>query len=132
MRLKKITAIMLVSALLLGAAGCGGENADNESVTTTSAQENGAESDAGTSDASQEENENNAGGAKTPEDIGIINDTETAPTVGSNDDFSYAENAEDSEYALGGALTDRMAVLSELNTGNQVRLAGAMKKAAAG
>ena len=54
MRLKKITAIMLVSALLLGTAGCGGENADNESVTTTSAQENGAESDAGTSDASQE------------------------------------------------------------------------------
>lgn len=133
MRLKKITAIMLASALLLGAAGCGGENADNESGTTTSSQENGSESDAGTSAPSQEkENENNAGGAKTPEDIGVVNDTETPPTVGSNDDFSYAENAADSEYTLGGALTDRMAVLSELNTGNQVRLAGAMKKAAAG
>lgn len=134
MRLKKITAIMLASAFLLGAAGCGGDNADSDGGTTTaSAQENDTENAAGAAATKQEEeNENNGEGSKTPADIGVIFDNETPPTVGSNDDFAYAEGSADSVYSLGGALTDRMITLSELNTGNQVRLAGAMKKAAVG
>lgn len=130
MKKRKITALLLASALLMTAAGCAGDgsnsNNNGETATTTSSENNSAGA------PNQEETGNGGGENKTPADIGVIFDSETPPTVGSNDDFSYADGAEESEYKLGGALTDRMVALSELNTGNQARLAGAMKKAAAG
>lgn len=130
MKKRKITALMLASAILLCAAGCGAQTSDDnnsgESGATTSSENNSADA------PNREENGNGGEENKTPADIGVIFDSETPPTVGSNDDFSYADGAKDSEYKLGGALTDRMVALSELNKGNQARLAGAMKKAAAG
>lgn len=128
MKLKKLTAIMLASALLLGITACGESSAGGEETTTSAPANDGT----GTENNEGENTENNGGSSKTPEDIGIISDNETPPTVGNNNDFSYADGVEDSAYTLGGALTDRMVALSELNLGNQVRLAGAMKKAAAG
>ena len=137
MKLKNITAIMLASALLLTAAACGnndsGSNDGSGDTTTAAPSGNDSETAGGANTENTEDNANNGGSAdKTPSDIGIISDNENPPTVGDNNDYSYADSAETSEYSLGGALTDRMVALSELNLGNQVRLANAMKKAEAG
>lgn len=129
MKLKTITALMLSSALLLTAAACNSDT-ENTEGTTTAAAENNSEANDNVNTENTENNENNQGNA--PADIGIINDNETPPAVGDNNDYSYADSVEATEYTLGGELTDRMVALSELNTGNQVRLANAMKKAEAG
>lgn len=128
MKLKKLTALMLTSALLLSVAACGNSGTGGNE-TDTSAPSDAADTE---NNGSSAENTENNSSSKTPEDIGVINDNENPPTVGNNNDYSYADGVEDSAYALGGPLTDRMVALSELNLGNQVRLAGAMKKAAAG
>ncbi|MBD5113862.1 MAG: SGNH/GDSL hydrolase family protein [Ruminococcaceae bacterium] len=134
MKLKKITAIMLASALLLTAAACSSNNDGSSDDTSAATPANtGSDTAGGENTANTEDNSNNGEGAeKTPSDIGIISDNDNPPTVGNNNDYSYADGVEDSEYSLGGALTDRMVALSELNLGNQVRLANVMKKAEAG
>lgn len=134
MKLKNITAIMLSSALLLTAAACGNNSSGSNDDTTTSATTgNSSETAGGENTQSTEDNASNGESAgKTPSDIGIISDSENPPSVGDNNDYSYADGVEDSEYSVGGELTDRMVALSELNVGNQVRLANVMKKAEAG
>lgn len=128
MKLKKLTALMLTSALLLSVAACGNSGTGG-SETDTSTPSDAADTE---NNGGSEENTENNSSSKTPGDIGVINDNENPPTVGNNNDYSYADGVEDSAYTLGGPLTDRMVALSELNLGNRVRLAGVMKKAAAG
>lgn len=132
MKLKKLTALILTSALLLSVSACdnGGDGGDGGSETTESSPADNTDTITENNGGNEETMGNN--GDKTPESIGVVFDNETPPVVGDNNDFSYADGVEDTAYTLGGALTDRMVALSELNTGNQVRLAGAMKKAAAG
>ncbi|MCM1054807.1 MAG: SGNH/GDSL hydrolase family protein [Bacteroides sp.] len=130
MKLRKITAVMLASALLLTAAACNGDS-DNR-VDPAPTADNAGATDGENAQNTENTADNGSGAEKTPEDIGIVNDSETPPAVGGNDDFSYADSVETTEYSLGGALTDRMVALSELNLGNQVRLAEAMKRAEAG
>lgn len=130
MKLKTITALMLSSALLLTAAACNSDTTENTEGTTTAAAENNSEANDNVNTENTENNENNQGNA--PADIGIIDDSEAPPAVGDNNDYSYADSVAATEYVLGGELTDRMVALSELNIGNQVRLANAMKKAEAG
>lgn len=136
MKLKTITAIMLTSALLLTSAACNSDTGNNDGTTAgnnSEATDNvNTENNQNTENNENTENTENNQGEKTPADIGIIEDYENPPAVGNNNDYSYADSVESTEYTLGGELTDRMIALSELNIGNQVRLAGAMKKAAAG
>lgn len=137
MRIKKITALLLASALLLTATACGNSgDTDNDNTSSTTDSTNSGETNADNTENTATEGSSDVpddnSSEKTPADIGVIDDNETPPTVGDNNDFSYADAVTATEYTLGGALTDRMVALSELNLGNQVRLANAMKKAESG
>lgn len=122
MKLKKITALMLASALLLATAACdngGGEN--NGENTSTAPEQTGSQT-------SVESGEETNAPSKLPEN------TEEPPPSNVTDlnDYSYADGTADAPYSLDGTITDRMIALSELNKGNQVRLASVMKKAGEG
>lgn len=122
MKLKKITALMLASALLLATAACdngGGEN--NGENTSTAPEQTGSQT-------SVESGEETNAPSKLPDN------TEEPPPSNVTDlnDYSYADGAADAPYSLDGTITDRMIALSELNKGNQVRLASVMKKAGEG
>ena len=129
MKFKKLTAIMLSTALLLTFTACSSTE-NNPSDTGTPTQGSSANTD-GT-----------AGGEGTPAETdgnepsqgSLATIAEEAPPTNVPDlnDYSYADGAADSEYVIDNGITDRMIALSELNLGNTVRLANAMKKAANG
>ncbi|MCM1299792.1 MAG: SGNH/GDSL hydrolase family protein [Firmicutes bacterium] len=116
MRSKKITALLIASAILL----CGCSNNQEQTPAST----DGA--------ASTEAPQTTAGGnnAENTEE----NTESEAPSVNQVEigDTSYADGAEDSVFSLDGGLTPRMKALIRLNEGNQVRLANMFKKAASG
>ena len=129
MKFKKLAAIMLSTALLLTFTACSNTE-NNPSDTGTPTQGSSANTD-GT-----------AGGEGTPAETdgnepsqgSLATVAEEAPpsNVPDLNDYSYADGAADTEYVIDNGITDRMVALSELNLGNTVRLANAMKKAAAG
>lgn len=127
MKLKKLTAIMLSTALMLTCTACSGTENNNPTDTGT-----------GTSTPTQQGTEGNGEGTaaeteNTPQQTLAQLPEEAPPSNVSNlNDYSYADGVADSEYVIENGITDRMVALSELNSGNTVRLANAMKKAAAG
>lgn len=128
MKVKKITALLLASALLItGCSNGGTENDTAEPTQSDNAVTNGSDSESESPQGTETQTP-----APTPD--GGLNTVaeEPAPTPSELDDTSYADGAADSAYAINDGITDRMVALSELNLGNQVRLAGALKKAEAG
>lgn len=129
MKAKKIMALLLASALLM--TGC--SNGGNENNTTEPTQSdnsgaaatNGADSTSGSEQGSESQAPDPEGGLNTVAE-------EPAPTPSELNDTSYADDVADSEYVIANGITNRMAALSELNAGNQVRLAEALKRAEAG
>lgn len=128
MKIKKIMALMLASALLLTAAACSSDNNENNPNQSDNAGTSGADS-------------SEQGSGTTTLDPTIASDPkdglntvaeEPAPTPSELNDTSYADSVADSAYVIDNGITDRMVALSELNLGNQVRLADAMKRAEAG
>ncbi len=129
MKFKKLTAIMLSTALLLTFTACSTEN-NNPSDTGTPTQG----SNANTEGSAEGEGTPAGTEGNEPGGEGLATVAEEAPPANVPDlnDYSYADSAADSEYVIDNGITDRMIALSELNLGNTVRLANAMKKAAAG
>lgn len=127
MKLKKLTAIMLSTALALTATAC--STTDNPNPTDT-----GSSTEQGTVESTQGNGENTGATTDTQPNETLALAPEEAPPANVSDlnDYSYADSVADSEYVIDNGITDRMVALSELNYGNTVRLANVMKKAAAG
>ena len=130
MKVKKIMALLLASALLMTACS----NEGNENNTTDPAQSDNAGANTTEDAAENTDGEEQNSEAQDPAPEGGLNTVaeEPAPTPSELNDTSYADSVADSAYAIADGITDRMVALSELNLGNQVRLAGALKKAEAG
>lgn len=135
MKLKKIMSILLSSALLLTLAACNTtennppkntNNAGNTENSTNSGEKTEAVTNKGSSDSSSINSP-----STSPETLPPMSE-EAPPTVSDLNDYSYADSSADSPYVIDNGITDRMVALSEMNIGNKVRLANAMKKAAAG
>lgn len=124
MKAKKITAMILSTALMLTFAACNNTETENPSNTSNSAGGSGQGSESGGSTAPTTEPNNDQTLPLLPE--------EAPPSASELNDFSYADSAADSKYVIENGITDRMIALSELNAGNKVRLANVMKKAASG
>lgn len=124
MKIKKIMALMLASALLLTAAACNQNNPTDSDQSGT----------AGTSgaDSSEQNSDTQDPGTDPAGELSGTVAEDPAPTPSELNDTSYADDVADSVYVIDNGITDRMIALSELNLGNQVRLADAMKRAEAG
>ena len=119
MKFKKLTAIMLSTALLLTFTACSStENNPSETGTPTQGSSANTDGSAGgeVTPAETDGSEPSQGGLATIAE-------EAAPeNVPDLNDYSYADAAADSEYVIDNGITDRMIALSELNLGNTVRL----------
>ena len=126
MKHRNLLALILSASMILTLAACnnGGE-AENSGSSTSS-----------TTPADQPDDSSNNGGDSNGGD----NTSQLPPTADNSytldildaNDTSYADGTEDSKYVIADGITDKMAALSELNLGNQVRLAEVMKRAEAG
>ena len=114
--------------MILTLAACnndgGSDTPDNSSSTTSNAPDSSSDDNGGDSD------DNNGGG--TVSELPPEADNSYSLTILDANDTSYADGVEDSEYVINNGITDKMVALSELNLGNQVRLADVMKRAEAG
>ena len=124
MKLKNTLAFILSASMVLTLASCnnGGDTDNNTSSTTPTDQPDSSGDNSG---------DDNNGGDNTPQ-LPPTADNSYNLTISSTNDTSYADGVEDAEYVIADGITDKMAALSELNKGNQVRLAEVMKKADAG
>lgn len=135
MKLKKIMSILLSSALLLTLAACNTTENNppkntNNTGNTGNSTNSGEKTEAGTNKGSSDSSSTNSP-STSPETLPPMSE-EAPPTVSDLNDYGYADSAADSPYVIDNGITDRMVALSEMNIGNKVRLANAMKKAAAG
>ena len=121
---KKILALMLSASMALTLAACSSDG-NTSSDNTTSAANNQPENG---NDSSGDNNDSNGSTAELPPEA----DNSYDLTILDANDTSYADGVEDTEYVIADGITDKMAALSELNPGNQVRLANVMKRAEAG
>ncbi len=129
MKAKKLTALMLASALLLTTAACGNNNGEGTQTGGSSSESNAPQQ----TDSSQTETGDSTGSESQAPEGGLNTAAEEpAPTPSDLNDTSYADGAADTAYVIDNGITDRMVALSELNLGNQVRLANVMKKAEGG
>ena len=122
MKSKKLLALILSASMALTFAACNGDT-DN---TDNTPQDSGNQSDNGDDNITTDEN----GGSS--DRLPAAADNSYSLTILDANDTSYADDVEDTEYVIANGITDKMAALSELNSGNQVRLANAMKRAEAG
>ena len=129
---KKILALIISAAMALTLAACnndgGNDTPENSSSTSDNANTDGED---GSSDNSGN-NENSGDSENTPAELPPTADNSYDLTILDANDTSYADGVEDSEYVIDNGITDKMIALSELNLGNQVRLAEVMKRAEAG
>lgn len=126
MKAKKITAMILSTALMLSLAAC--NNTESEKPTDT-----GSASGENSTQGSETAGESAAPGTEPNNEQTLpLLPEEAPPSASELNDFSYADSVSDSEYVIDNGITDRMIALSELNDGNKVRLANVMKKAASG
>lgn len=123
MKGKKIMALLLASALLM--TGCSNEGNENNTSEPAQSDNAGTSSASGSEQGSESQSPDPEGGLNTVAE-------EPAPTPSELNDTSYADSVADSAYVITDGITDRMVALSELNLGNQVRLANALKRAEAG
>ena len=129
MKLKKLLALIISAAMILSLAACD-NSGNNENPDNTP-----AHADNEINDADNNGDNNNDGDDNNGDDNSQLPptaDNSYSLTILDANDTSYADDVEDSEYVIADGITDKMAALSELNLGNQVRLAEAMKKAEAG
>lgn len=118
MKMKKIAALILSASLMLTFAACD-NSGGNESADGT---------------VSENQSDNNGGADVNTEggNAPATADNSAELSVKDTNDTSYADGVEDTEYVISDGITDKMVALSELNVGNQVRLAEMMKRAEAG
>lgn len=125
MKFRKLLALTLSASLVLTLAACsnGGdsENADNSTTSTTPSDQPGDDNNNG--------DDNNGGDISQ---LPPTADNSYDLTIADANDTSYADDVADTEYVIADGITDKMAALSRLNPGNQVRLAEVMKRAEAG
>ena len=127
MKLKKILAFIVSSAMVLTLAAC------SDSGDTDNTDNSVSDNSSGNNVNSNEDNgittgENGDRSDRLPPQA----DNSYSLTILDANDTSYADDVEDTEYVIADGITDKMAALSELNLGNQVRLANVMKRAEAG
>lgn len=120
MKIRKIFALALAAGMTLSFAACG--NSESESPASES-------TDASDSAAQNGESSDNSNGGNSSGEGEATRAEEPTYTASQLNDYSYADGVESTEYVIGNGITDRMVALSELNVGNRVRLAEAMKKA---
>ena len=133
MRSQKILALILSAAMVLTLAACdnGGNNepADN---TTSSGNDQPDNTDNNEADNTTDNTADDANTDDNTAQLPPTADNSYTLTILDANDTSYADGVEDTEYVIADGITDKMIALSELNLGNQVRLADVMKRAEAG
>lgn len=135
MKLKKILALILSAAMVLTLAACD-NSGNNENPDETPAHADNpiddvdnSGDDVGDNNGDNNGDDNNAGSSA---ELPPTADNSYTLTILDANDTSYADGVEDTEYVISDGITEKMAALSELNLGNQVRLADVMKRAEAG
>ena len=133
MSTKKILALILSASMALTLAACsndGNTTPDNTTSAANNQPDNGDDSSGDNNDDNNadDNNDSNDSNAELPPEA----DNSYDLTILDANDTSYADGVEDTEYVIADGITDKMVALSELNMGNQVRLADVMKRAEAG
>ena len=127
---KKILTLILSAAMVLTLAACdNGGNNENPDNTPDHADNpiNDVDNNSGDDNNNGDDNTDDNNAQLPP----TADNSYTLDIIDTND-TSYADEVEDTEYVIADGITDKMAALSELNLGNQVRLADVMKRAEAG
>ena len=128
MKLKKFLALVLCASLMVTMTAC--EQGTNGPTQNSS--DNGGSSPEESNDPNGGENSGNNGSGNGENQLPATADNSCDLSILDANNTAYADDVQDSEYVIEDGITEKMIALSELNPGNQVRLANAMKKAAAG